>query len=96
MYGILRTAQFDRSFRKLKKSGVFKARVRKDLEAVIDSLARAEALPASCADHQLKGELRGYRECHVKGDILLAYRRVDEKLVLVLVDIRSHSYLFGK
>ena len=40
------------------------------------------------------GELFGYRECHIKGDLLLIYKIEKENLILILVDIGSHSQLF--
>jgi len=46
-------------------------------------------------DHALSGEWHGYRECHIKGDLLLVYQIHDDVLVLVLVDIGSHPQLFG-
>ena len=95
MYGIVRVKQFENSFRKLKKSGLFKPSVAKDLEILIDLLAEGKTLPVSYTDHQLKGELKQYRECHIRGDLLLVYERRHTQLILILVDIGTHSYLFG-
>lgn len=44
-------------------------------------------------DHQLKGDLDDYRECHVKPDLLLVYAIRDDKLHLARLG--SHSELFG-
>jgi len=95
MYGVIRTKDFERSLNKIKRSGLFKPTVRRNLEEVITLLAERKGLPVSCNDHQLKGELGQYRECHIKGDLLLEYRYLDDILILVLVDIGNHSYLFG-
>ena len=95
MYGVVPTKEFARSLRKLNESGRYKASVREDLEFVIDSLRHGEQLPPEYVDHPLKGEWQGHRECHIRGDLLLVYRIVEDRLVLVLVDIGSHSYLFG-
>ena len=44
-------------------------------------------------DHQLKGNMKDFRECHIKPDLLLVYMIEDN--VLKLVDIGSHSELFN-
>lgn len=95
MYRVVRTRRFERSFRKLKKSGVLKSALRAEIDAVILLLAESKALPASYSDHQLSGALATYRECHIRGDLLLVYERQGDKLILALIDIGSHSHLFG-
>ena len=45
-------------------------------------------------DHQLKGNLREYRECHIKPDLLLMYSLSDG--ILELVNIGSHSEIFKR
>lgn len=44
-------------------------------------------------DHRLSGEWAGYRECHVKPDLLLIYRKVDDH-TLFLARLGTHSLLF--
>ena len=95
MYRVVRAKQFEKSFRKLRKSGMFTAGVKRNLQEAIMLLAEGKQLPTSYNDHQLKGELQQYRECHIRGDLLLEYEYRNATLVLVLVDIGSHSYLFG-
>jgi mRNA interferase YafQ len=51
-------------------------------------------LPESNRDHALSGDWAGYRECHVKPDLLLIYRKVDQA-TLRLARLGSHSELFG-
>ncbi len=64
------------------------------LEKVVNLLAKDEVLPIQYKDHELKGEFKGIRECHVQNDILLLYTKQDNILVLLLVDIGTHSSLF--
>jgi mRNA interferase YafQ len=45
-------------------------------------------------DHQLKGNMKEFRECHIKPDLLLMYGIIDD--VLELVNIGSHSEIFKK
>jgi mRNA interferase YafQ len=57
-------------------------------------LADDKPLPEKNRDHALGGEWRDYRECHLKPDLLLIYRKPEPK-VLQLVRLGSHSELFG-
>jgi mRNA interferase YafQ len=45
-------------------------------------------------DHDLGGDWAGYRECHVRPDLLLIYRKPDAD-TLRLARLGSHSELFG-
>jgi mRNA interferase YafQ len=45
-------------------------------------------------DHGLSGEWIDHRECHLKPDLLLIYRKPDAE-ILQLVRLGSHSELFG-
>ncbi|MCL2816358.1 MAG: type II toxin-antitoxin system YafQ family toxin [Oscillospiraceae bacterium] len=61
----------------------------------ITILAKDETLPPKYRDHQLKGKLSAFRECHIKGDWLLVYRIVEDKLILSLHATGTHSDIFG-
>jgi len=67
------------------------------LEWCIDQLAQDIPLPANWKDHQLKGNLRRFRECHIGGasDWLLVYEKRETEMILYLVGTGSHSDLFG-
>lgn len=95
MYGILPTKRFKRSLERLKKSGLFKIPVKDTLDEVTAMLAEGTPLPPYYADHRLSGEMRAYRECHIRGDLLLVYERLDDKQIILLTDIGSHSHIFG-
>jgi mRNA interferase YafQ len=51
-------------------------------------------LPENNRDHALSGDWAGYRECHIKPDLLLIYRKPDPD-TLRLARLGSHSELFG-
>ena len=93
MYKIRRSKDFETSIERLKHSGI-KFSVKNKIEQAIDLLASGTKLPSNYKDHQLNGELSKYRECHIKGDLLLIYRIEKENLILILVNIGSHSQLF--
>lgn len=94
MYIIKRTKSFAQSFRKIAYSGITKKN-KETIEFVIDMIASGQVLSRKYRDHQLSGEFKAYRECHILNDLLLIYRIEKDELVLVLVDIGSHSQLFG-
>jgi mRNA interferase YafQ len=91
MYIVVRTKKFQKSLKKVIKSGCLKNR--KDAEKVISLLKEGNKLPNKYKDHQLKGEFKDYRECHIKSDLLLVYQVIENELVLLLIDIGSHSEL---
>jgi mRNA interferase YafQ len=93
MRTIERTNVFKRDFKR-EKSGQHK----RDVDALVSTavllLADDKPLPERNRDHPLGGEWRDCRECHLKADLLLIYRKPELK-VLQLVRLGSHSELFG-
>ncbi|MBQ9472823.1 MAG: type II toxin-antitoxin system YafQ family toxin [Bacteroidales bacterium] len=65
------------------------------LNEVIKMLATDHPLPTANKDHALKGEFRGFRECHIQPNWLLMYRKDDLQLQLVLMRTGTHADLFG-
>lgn len=78
---------------KLLRSGA-KKKVLDDIAFVIDMLVCGKSLDLKYRDHKLKGGYAGYRECHIRADLLLVYQIREKSLVLVLMDIGTHTYLF--
>lgn len=62
---------------------------------IVLKLANGENLEEKYKDHLLIGNFKGCRECHVKPDLLLVYKINESVLELTLVEIGSHSQLFG-
>ena len=89
-YEIKPTGQFKKDLRMAKKRGYDL----KKLETVIDLLADGEALAANYRDHELVGEYRGFRECHIQPDWILIYKLKQDVLYLVLARTGTHSDLF--
>jgi len=67
-----------------------------ELDDIVIQLRSNKQLDARYYDHELKGEYRGIRECHIRNDLLLLYQKDDNILVLLLVDIGTHASVFGK
>ena len=65
-----------------------------DLKPVLVALATDQPLDVRYRDHDLSGDWAGYRECHIKPDLLLIYRKSDAD-TLRLARLGSHSELFG-
>jgi mRNA interferase YafQ len=63
------------------------------LTTVLSLLLDDQPLPASNRDHALSGDWAGYRECHLKPDLLLIYRKPNTE-ILRLARLGSHSELF--
>ena len=63
---------------------------------IIDILAKGEKLESKHKDHALSGNLQGFRECHIKPDLLLIYELCDDILQLNALRVGSHSKLFKK
>ena len=66
------------------------------LDDTIRMLASGKTLPEEYNDHQLTGNLKNYRECHIQPDWLLTYRIEKDILVLSLQRTGTHSDLFDK
>lgn len=69
MYLIARTKDFEKSLKRIKHSGKFKKQAKDNLTEVINILSSGRKLPEEYKDHQLKGSLRHYRECHIKSNL---------------------------
>lgn len=84
--------RFEKELTKAGKKLKFKDK--KELFDVIALLEAQKTLPKKYKDHSLKGNWKGYRECHIKPDLLLIYRTTATELQLMRLG--SHSELFQK
>jgi mRNA interferase YafQ len=91
MRTIDRTSSFKRDYKREMK-GRHRALLETDFIAVISALANDRPLEERYRDHNLSGEWKDHRECHIKPDLLLIYRKPDTH-VLQLVRLGSHSEL---
>lgn len=90
------TKDFDRDWERLEASG--KHDMHRIKEAMLILTMNDGPMPPEWDDHELTGKFEGYRECHVKGDLLLVYRIQPASKVELLVFSRvaTHSELFGR
>ncbi|EEU7464051.1 type II toxin-antitoxin system YafQ family toxin [Campylobacter jejuni] len=61
---------------------------------MVNKLANDEVLEEKYKDHALKGNYIGFRECHIKPDLLLVYRKNNDILELYLANLGNHNNIF--
>lgn len=91
MRTIERTGQFKRDFKREAK-GRHRNTVADDLMTVLQLLINNQSLPEKYYDHALSGDKIDHRDCHIKPDLVLIYRKPSNE-VLQLVRLGSHSEL---
>lgn len=93
MRRIERTTAFRRDFKR-ESRGQHRLSIESLVSAIVSLLVEDTPLPDKNHDHELGGDWRDFRECHLKPDLLLIYRKPNGE-VLQLVRLGSHSELFG-
>ncbi|WP_375613051.1 MULTISPECIES: type II toxin-antitoxin system YafQ family toxin [unclassified Bartonella] len=86
---------YTRSFRsdlKRESKGRYANTLEKDLLLVVKALAENEPLKAHWRDHALTGQWRNCRDCHIKPDLVVIYRKSNTK-TLELLRLGLHSEL---
>ena len=94
MRTIERSSAFKRDYKKTAATPKHRLNLDSLLLAVLALLLADQPLPESNRDHALTGDWVGYRECHIKPDLLLIYWKPDAD-TLRLARLGSHSELFG-
>lgn len=84
---VIWTTQFKKDYKLLQKQGL---QIKK-LDRTITLLANKKVLPKKYGDHQLIGNFKRFRECHIAPDWLLIYCIDDNDLVLTLIRTGSHT-----
>jgi len=91
MRTIERFGQFKRDYKREKK-GQHRATLDADFHAVLSALLADLPLEPCHRDHALTGDWKDHRDCHIKPDLVLIYRKPDD-YTLQLVRLGSHSEL---
>ena len=91
MRSVKRTAQFRRDFKRVKRGGHGSHLDATLLEALALLVADAP-LPVRYVDHPMKGRYADCRDCHLRPDLVLVYRKHGSD-ALELVRIGSHAQL---
>lgn len=90
-YEAIRTRRFKTAFKRVKRLKGFKEEIFRE---VAESLSEGKRLKEERKGHQLTGNLKDFRECHLASDILLIYQIDGKILILTLVSIGNHPQLF--
>lgn len=87
IYEIKFTSRFKKDYKRMVKQN-------KNIDILhqtIEMLAKGQELPEQYKDHELSGNFKGKRECHLQPDWLLMYQYNKNELVLLLIRTGSHS-----
>jgi mRNA interferase YafQ len=91
MYKITTTNKYDKDL----KCIIFQPKLIEEIDTVVSLLSTNDTpFPKKYNDHALKGKYATYRECHIRPDWLLIYKKTKTNLILVLVRTGTHSQLF--
>ena len=90
MLDIVPSNQFKKDLKLARKRGYKLERLRD----VVNTLACEQKLDDRYRDHELTGNYKGFRECHIEPDWLLVYRISRKELALFLLRTGTHSDLF--
>ena len=91
MRTIERTGRFKRDYKRETK-GPHRTTLKSDFIEVLKLLADDRPLAEKYHDHALTGDWKDHRDCHIKADLILIYRKPDAER-LQLVRLGSHSEL---
>lgn len=92
MYKIVYTNRMKHDAKLMKKRG-------KDMTKLIEVLtllSSGNPIPERFKDHQLTGNLKDFRECHIEPDWLLLYQIFQNELIISATATGTHSDLFDK
>jgi mRNA interferase YafQ len=75
-----RPGQFRRDYKREMKgsSKAYADKLEADLKEIVGAQANDETPDVRYRDHALSGEWKDHRECHVRPDLLLIYRKPDD------------------
>jgi mRNA interferase YafQ len=91
----MRTIRQSTAFRrdlKRESKGQHRAFLSENFVAVVQTLANDQPLAEKFHDHALSNNWQDYRDCHIRPDLVLIYRKPDDD-TLQLVRLGSHSEL---
>jgi mRNA interferase YafQ len=91
MRTIKQSGQFKRDL-KHEAKGPHRQTLQREFVRLVEALANDQPPAEKHRDHALGGEWQDHRDCHIKPDLVLIYRKPNDA-VLQLVRLGSHSEL---
>ena len=80
MRTIKQTGQFKRDLKREAK-GQHRQALSKEFTALVAALANDQPLAEKHRDHALSGDWIDHRDCHVKPDLVLIYRKLNDAVL---------------
>ncbi len=90
MLDLVTTAQFRKDLKRIRKRDYDLSK----LDDVLQTLLAEKPLQEKHRDHDLAGDYKGFRECHIEPNWLLIYAVDKGKLILTASRTGTHSDLF--
>jgi mRNA interferase YafQ len=90
MMSIEFSSRYKKSYKLAKKRGLDVSL----LDDVVRQLSEGTPLDPKHKDHQLSGNYKDFRECHIQFDWVLVYRIVRNRCELYLFDTGTHEDVF--
>lgn len=84
------TTAFKKDYKREKKKN---ANLDTLLMPLLTKLLNNEPLEERYHDHLLTGDKKGYKDCHIKPDLVLIYQKPDSD-TLILIRLGSHAEVF--
>jgi mRNA interferase YafQ len=91
MRTIRQSGQFKRDLKRESK-GQHRKVLQSEFVSLVEALATDRPLEPRHRDHALTGDWKDHRDCHVRPDLVLIYRKPDDD-TLELVRLGSHAEL---
>lgn len=85
------TIKYSTKFKKSIKDFRRNRQILDEIATILDRLANDEILEAKYNDHNLMGNLKDFRECHIRPNLCLIHQKQDDRLILYCLDIGTHS-----
>lgn len=88
----MRTIEIRNTYKRDLKQTIKQGWDKNAISVVVTQLLQDDILNPQLKDHALIGDYKDFRECHIKGDLVIIYQRDSE--ILKLFRIGRHQDLF--
>ena len=76
---------YERDYEKCLRQGILGDKENLEIEKIIYLLKNRMPLEKRHKDHALKGDYKGYRDCHINPDLVLVYKIQNDTLYLTRI-----------
>ncbi len=91
-YKLTPTTKFRKDYKKISKNAKKLLALQNCFEFLYEN--GFDAIPEKMSPHSLKGNYKGFLECHIQPDLLLIWEQLEEEKEIILHRVGSHSDLF--